>query len=145
MTHILIIMPALNEEQSLPETLKESNRDQAAAIGTKLATIGCDLEPWTDWDAAPIVFTADEVELLARQEHDRWWRERERAGWTLAPTKDTSRKESPYLVPWESLTQAVRDLDREPVRAIPSFLTKVGFTLVRASGSGSGGDGRLPG
>ncbi len=127
--------PSLVGWGDLPETLKDSNRGQAAAIGSKLAAVGCDLESWTDWDAPAVVFTDDEVELLAQQEHDRWWKEREGAGWVFGPVKDAARKTSPYLVPWESLPEEVRELDREPVRALPTFLAKAGFTVTCAARS----------
>ena len=117
--------------EALPESLRESNRRQASDIGRKLRAVGCDIEPLADWDAPPLAFAPDEVELLARMEHDRWSAEREAAGWHLAPEKSEPRRESPYLVPWEDLPDAIRERDRETVRAIPSFLAGIGFAVVR--------------
>jgi hypothetical protein len=124
--------PSMVDWQQLPESLKESNRAQAADIWLKLATIGCDIVPMTDWDAEPPAFTADEIEQLARMEHDRWWKEREAAGWRLAAAKNEARKESPYLIPFEDLPEDVKEIDRATVRALPAFLAEVDFAVVRA-------------
>jgi len=124
--------PALVPWSELPETLKESNRDQAANIGRKLRTIGCGIGPWMDWDAESFRFSEAEVELLSRMEHERWVGERLRDGWTYdAGPKDVERKRSPYLVPWEELDEQVREWDRVAVRGIPTFLARAGFQVVR--------------
>lgn len=123
--------PAMVPWDELPEHLRDSNRDQAAHIGVKLRELGCGLAPLTDWDEPLFTFSADEVERLARMEHDRWVDERRRAGWRPGPVKDVERKISPYLVPWEALTEPVRDQDREPVRQLPRFLAGAGFKIIR--------------
>ena len=41
--------PSLQPWEELPESLKESNRDQAAHIGTKLAAVGRGVVPLADW------------------------------------------------------------------------------------------------
>jgi hypothetical protein len=117
----------------LPETLKRSNRDQAADIEAKLAAIGCSVEPAGGRPEPVTELSPDEVELLARMEHDRWLRERRADGWTLAETKDVERKTTPYLVPWEELPEGVRDFDRDAVRAIPRLVARAGLRIVRAA------------
>jgi hypothetical protein len=123
--------PALREWDELPEHTKEANRAQAADVGTKLAAVGCRIRPWTDWTGDGLRFTAEEIERMAVLEHDRWCRERVAAGWTYAPTRDDQRKTTPYLVPWDQLTEDVKDYDRNAVRALPELLTYAGFEIVR--------------
>ena len=122
--------PSLLPWDSLPETLRDSNRDQASDIERKLDAVGCEAIRATSSDA-PLEFTREEVEVLARMEHDRWVAERTRDGWTLGPERDVSHKTSPYLVPWPELSEHARDLDRETVRGIPTFLSGLGFAVVR--------------
>lgn len=123
--------PSMAPWRELPETLKESNRDQAANIGAKLSVVGCDLAP-LDGQEAAFEFSPDEVEMLGRVEHDRWVRERLRGGWTYAPgEKDVQRKTTPYLVSWEELPEAVKEDDRIFARRLPAFLAGVGFRIVR--------------
>lgn len=133
--------PALRPWDQLPETLRESNRDQAADIGRKLALVGCHLEPSPSWDAEPRPFSSDEVELLARAEHDRWCEERQRQGWQKGEVRDVDAKRSPDLVPWEELTESSKNLDRDAVRAIPLFLARLGYSIVPATGPSPGEEG----
>lgn len=123
--------PALAVWEDLPETLRASNRAQAADLGNKLRTVGCDLVPTTDWDAPPSPFTEAEVEHLAELEHQRWEAERREDGWRLGPERDPDRKLSPYLVPWEKLAEEVKNNDRDAIRALPTFLARAGFAITR--------------
>ena len=121
--------PSLLPWEQLPETLKESNRDQAAHIGTKLAAIGCGIAPLSDWDADQFAFDDGDVEKLAELEHERWVDQRRRDGWTLGP-KDVDDKVTPYLIPWTQLSEEVKEWDRRAVRGIPGFLARTGYQVV---------------
>jgi len=114
----------------LPESLKESNRRQADHIGVKLKAVGCGIAPLTAWDAESFQFTPEEVELMARMEHERFVEERLRAGWRPGP-KDPARKTSPHLVPWKQLSEEIKELDRNPVRGLPRFLARAGLQIYR--------------
>ncbi|HEX6403535.1 MAG TPA: NAD-binding protein [Pseudonocardiaceae bacterium] len=123
--------PALAVWEALPESLRASNRAQAADLGEKLRVIGCELIPRIDWDAPPLPFTQSEVEYLAVLEHQRWQAERRQNGWHQAPFRDPFRKLSPYLVPWENLPEEIKDLDRDAIRVLPTFLARAGFAIAR--------------
>jgi hypothetical protein len=124
--------PSMVKWEQLPESLRESNRRQADHIPIKLQAIGCATIPLGDWRAPPLELTADEVERLARIEHDRWMAERLLDGWTYAPgPKDLSRRTTPWLIPWEDMPDEQRDYDRNTVRNLPRFLAQAGLRLVR--------------
>lgn len=130
--------PSIVSWNDLAESLKESNRQQADHIETKLAVIGCGIEALTDWRFASFEGLPDEVravfdvERLARMEHERWCEERRRQGWSLAPgPKSLKARTSPYLVPWEDLSEDMRDYDRNAVRGLPMFLAQAGFQICR--------------
>lgn len=131
--HTRVENPSMAPWQELPEHLRESNRRQADGIGAKLRAVGCEIWPLVDREPDSLVFTPRELERLARMEHDRWWRERECDGWTYAPEKNVQAKKSPYLVPWEELSEEIREYDRVAVRGIPAFLARAGFRAVRIS------------
>ena len=118
--------------ERLDENLKESNRLFADSIGRKLATAGCTIVPvpLADHDVS-FTFSEEEVEELARAEHDRWCDDLRREGWRWGRWKDSSRREHPGLVPWSELSEDERDKDREPVRELPRMLTLVGFEIQR--------------
>jgi hypothetical protein len=127
--------PALRPWLQLPDDLRESNRDQAAHVAVKLAAIGEVIGPLVDADVAGRQFTDEQVETMARLEHDRWWAERRAAGWR-AGERDPSRRLSPFLVPWEELSEDARERDRQFVRQVPRLLASVGLQAVPPSPPG---------
>jgi hypothetical protein len=114
----------------LDDSRKQSNREQALDIITKLRAVGCDIAPFRDWQTSDFQFSGDEIEILATAEHDRWWKERLADGWTLGP-KDVDRKQSEYLVPWADLPPEIAEYDRIFVREIPAMLAAVGLQVMR--------------
>lgn len=124
--------PAMQPWEQLPESLKQSNRAQAADIEQKLRAIGCGIGP-ASREPAAMSFRPEELERLAVLEHERWVAERRAAGWAPGPVKDVERKLTPYLILWEELTEEIREYDREAVRAIPELLAEAGFEIRRSA------------
>lgn len=123
--------PSMVPWEELPENLKESNRSQAEHISVKLEAIGCDIAITSDWDAELFQFSAEEVELMAEMEHERWVKERLREEWKYDSNKNLEKKTSPALVPWSELSEEEKDKDRNPVRGLPSFLAHARFQIYR--------------
>jgi len=123
--------PSMVPWDQLPEHIRETNRQEADGIGAKLAAVHCTISPMIDWDRAPLQFTAAEVELLARMEHERWMSALQRDGWCHGPAKDAQSRTHPCLVPFEQLPPEQQDKDRDAVRGIPALLSRVGFLVQR--------------
>lgn len=124
--------PSLVAWEELPDTLKRSNRRQADHISTKLKSIDCDVAPLNNWDEPLLVFTDAQIESLAEMEHVHWVKDREADGWRYTNgEKDIEARLSPYLAPWENLTEEVKGYDRDTVRHLPAFLAKAGFEVYR--------------
>lgn len=117
--------------QELPEQFREANRSQVADIPFKLGLIGYELSSGPGFHAKDLKLTADQIEMLAQKEHERWMMERERSGWTHAPQRDDSRKHHPSMVPWESLPEPEKEKDREVIRALPKLIEMAGLRLTR--------------
>ena len=115
------------------EDYKESCLAQARSYRDKVQLLGYELVRVEECDETRRVraFSDDEVEFLAREEHDRWIEERMRAGWVYGPTKDEERKISPYLVPWSELDDGIREYDRDPVREIIGLVESAGLAVIR--------------
>jgi hypothetical protein len=126
--------PSMVDWDELPEDLQESNREQARHIDAKVEAIGCEVRPATDPAPAVREFSPQEVEHLARFEHHRWIGERRAAGWTAGLVKDADRKVTPHLVPWEELSEEIKDYDRRTVENIPEVLAAAGLRVVRTEG-----------
>jgi RyR domain len=118
------------EWDELPEPLKESSRQHADDIPAKLARIGCRLAAARSPNAVREL-TADEIELLARLEHERWCTERRAAGWQLGAATGGPEPRSPWLVRWRDLPEDQREMDRALMRALPKTVADAGFAIVR--------------
>jgi len=111
---------------ALPDDLKYSNMRQAMSIYDKLSLIGCTLSENSD----EYVLSKNEIEFLAEKEHEDWMRERIESGWTLGE-KDVINKKSPYLVPYEMLSEDIKEYDRYTIRNIPELAAMIGLRISR--------------
>ncbi|MDX1944249.1 MAG: NAD-binding protein [Pirellulaceae bacterium] len=113
---------------------KSSCRQQADHIDVKLRAAGCGRIPIGEPDppgTRPFeAFTQEEIERLARMEHNRWCADRYLAGWKHGPT-DKPNKIHADLVPYEALSDSVQQYDRETVLQIPALLTLMGERIIR--------------
>jgi hypothetical protein len=125
---------ALVPWEELPEDLKESNRQQVDHISAYLLTAGYGIKPLSDWDAAAFQFMSEEVELMARLEHNRWMEERINLGWRYGPgQKNPKDKTNPSLVEWESLPSSVKGENLRRINKLPAVLAEGGFQVYRIS------------
>ena len=122
--------------EELPDVYKDSNRRFADRIGRKLQEVGWGImpAPLIAVDGPLATLSEEEVEALAKIEHDGWAEDLMRDGWraTEGP-KDSERKLHPLLVSWEELAEEDREKDRSPVRELPVMLARAGFELYRQS------------
>ena len=110
---------------NLPDDMKYSNIRQALGIYEKLDIIGCCLAPIDD---KPYELTSQEIELLAEIEHEDWMKERIESGWTLGD-KDIENKKTPYLIPYDELSEEIKDYDRDTIRNIPKLVGLIGLEI----------------
>ena len=115
----------------LSPSYQDSNRMQAMDMVRKLASIRCRIVKDNARTSPITVFTANEVESMARDEHDRWMKEKLAAGWVYGPERNNLLRIHPLLIPYDELDEKAKEMDREPVRRIPEWLREVGFGVVR--------------
>ena len=115
----------------LSESDRNSNRQQAEHISAKLTEAGLSIEPSTDWRAQRFIFSEEEIENLARLEHERWVQERTASGVKYGPVKDKKGNTNPCLIPWKELPEEEKEKDRDSVRNLPLLIGMVGFKIVR--------------
>ena len=114
---------------------QESNRRQANFIWTKLSVVGCSIGPVTDWDAPDTFrFSSEEIESLARLEHERWMDEKTNSGWRYGSLRDDARKLHPSLIPYDQLSEPEKEKDRDTIRQIPGLLSRIDFQVNREAG-----------
>jgi hypothetical protein len=124
--------PSMRPWEELDEAMREDNRKFADGIGDKLTATGCILVPMAlrDPDVPQFSFTDAEVELLARQEHERWVQAKLDDGWHFGSPRNDQLKQHDQLVDWKQLDE--RNRDRDPVRQLPEMLELTGFQIQRA-------------
>lgn len=115
---------ALAAWEALPEDLRNANRAAAEHLPILLAAIGRSVRGWTATSFAAL--RDDEREVLARIEHRRWCADRIDRGWRHGPTRDDARRRHPCLVPWEALSEADRQKDRNSVETLLSLWARIG-------------------
>jgi len=69
-------------------------------------------------------------EKLARNAHEVWASERIAAGWRLGPERNDARKEHPSLVPYEQLSEAEKEYDRQVSMQSIKAILAMGFRIV---------------
>jgi hypothetical protein len=69
------------------------------------------------------------TELLARNTHDVWARERVQDGWRFGPERNDRRKEHPLLVPYEQLPESEKDYDRNTAMETLKVILSLGYTI----------------
>jgi len=108
----------------LDETFRQANRDVVAHVPAKLASAGVEPSLWRGLRSLPrltegALYRDDaELEVLSELEHERWSAQRRMDGWrwTDQPRKDDLRRLHPSLVPYQKLTDEVKEFDRGNVR-----------------------------
>lgn len=119
------------EWDELPLDKKNTNRQQIDHTFIKLRAIDYTCIHEDEKFPVKFEFKPEEIELLARMEHNRWKAERKLAGWTYSEYKDDVNKKSPYLIPFDDLPSDIKEFDYEFVENIPHLLSLVNTKIVR--------------
>lgn len=122
---------ALYEWEDLSERYRADNRMVADCYQLKLRDIGCRVIAGNDRRFPSFRLRQDEEEDLARAEHDRWMVAKLADGWRFGPVRDDAARLHPDIVPFDDLSEAIKDLDREQVRVITRIVARQGGTVVR--------------
>jgi hypothetical protein len=72
------------------------------------------------------------MEKLAEAAHEVWMQGKLKDGWTYGPVTDKDKKIHSCLVPYDKLSEADKESDRDMVRGIPRILEAAGFKIVKA-------------
>ena len=102
-------------------------------IRYKVGLLGYEMRRVEGREPTIVEFNDAEIRFLGKVEHGRWNVERLRKGWRWGPEKDIPKKVSPYIIPWDSLSDTVKGYDLKTVAEIPTNLAKLGIELVKVS------------
>ena len=89
----------------------------------------------TPVDTSGVTLTPEIValtELLARNAHDVWARQRLADGWRYGKQRDDGRKEHPCLVPYDELPESEKQYDRNAALETLKAVVALGYVITRA-------------
>lgn len=116
----------LQDWYTLEENFKAANRRAADATKTKLEALGVGgaLADLLDRKVSLPPLDPARREALSKAEHLSWAADRWINGWRFAPERDNTRRLHPDLVPFEDLSEPVKELDRKQVENVLSRLLR---------------------
>ena len=71
------------------------------------------------------------TELLAKNVHDIWARQRLDDGWTYGPERNDQKKKHPCLVPYDQLPESEKDYDRKAALGTIKAIIALGYRIER--------------
>jgi hypothetical protein len=120
----------------LPATYKRSNRRAADHVPAKLGAAGCWAPPGTPVLPSDLDLVQEDLEMLARLEHDAWAIDRRLEGWTAGEVRDDSALVHDCLVPFDELPPPTQSLDRAQIVSLNGGM--LGRSLLAAAAAEPG-------
>lgn len=113
-------MQAANIAQALriPLNLRLAGLQLVPGKQVPLEKLGAARQP-AEEPARKTLSDLENLELLAEAEHNGWMVERELAGWTYGSQRDDALKRHPLLIPYNQLSEADKNYDRETIVGKP--------------------------
>lgn len=85
-------------------------------------------------DTSDVVLPEDLLtltEMIAANVHDVWAAGRIREGWTWGPERNTEKKTTPLLTPYEDLPESEKEFDRNTAYETLKLIVKLGYKVER--------------
>nr|WP_246700457.1 NAD-binding protein [Variibacter gotjawalensis] len=119
------VKPSAEPWERLAEDYRDASRHQSDHLEAKLRAVNFEAvkgDQESKFDLSP-----EEIERLAQMEHARWCAERYIAGWRHGAVRNDATREHPSLEPWDDLSAAEKQKDRDMVHGIPRILKNAGY------------------
>jgi len=71
------------------------------------------------------------TELLAKNAHDIWAKQRLSEGWQLGPQRDDQKLEHPCLIPYEKLPESEKEYDRNAAMQTLKAIVALGYKFIK--------------
>lgn len=85
-------------------------------------------------DTSDVVMSRDLAELtemLAKNAHDIWAKQRIGDGWQYGPQRDDAKKQHPCLVPYHELTESEKEYDRKMAVETLKLIQSLGYRITK--------------
>jgi hypothetical protein len=115
----------------LTNEIKDSNKNQADHILVKIHIIGAKIQELRSPGHELFNFSQEEINLLARIEHNRWMANRYLGGWTFGNERNSKKKITPDLINYDELDENAKEKDRNTITNIPKYLRNLNLEIKR--------------
>jgi hypothetical protein len=92
-------------------------------------------------DTSEVTLTEDIrelTELLAKNTHEVWARQRVSEGWSYGPKRDDAKKEHPGLIPYEELSASEQEYDRNTALETLRVIIALGYDIQKKASNANG-------
>lgn len=122
-----------NPFEDLEQDDKYFNYTQTGQMIKALNEKGYDIVPIDDKSEAITEFSDDELEFLAKNEHEQWCDYKSELGWTYADEKSIENKTNPKLTEWEKLDKETRQFNINTYKNLPKLCSseRVGLKIIK--------------
>lgn len=86
-------------------------------------------------DTSDVLLDADLLELtelIAANTHEVWAKRRQEEGWTYGLERNDEKKETPCYLPYNQLSEAEKEYDRNTAMETIKVLVKLGYRITKA-------------
>lgn len=113
---------------------KYFNYTQTGQMIKALNKKGYSIVPIDDKAEAITEFSPEELEFLAKNEHEQWCEYKAELGWVYGDEKSVENRTNPKLREWETLDEETRQFNINTYKNLPRLCSneKVGLKIVRA-------------
>jgi hypothetical protein len=116
--------PARRPWGQLAPFYRESNVRQVLTVLGSAVAVG---RSWGASAAEAAPPSDEQLDEMARRDHESWLEHYRRNGWTLGPTRDRTARKHPDLLPWEELAPESRAKGRQGVVDALALLETLGY------------------
>ena len=116
--------PARRPWDELTPFYRESNVRQVLTVLGSAVAVG---RSWGASGTAPSPVSDEQLDEMARREHESWLEHLERNGWTWSAQRDRVGKKHPDLLAWDQLSDEAREKTRKGVTDSLGLLETLGY------------------
>ncbi len=115
----------------LPDYIKYSNYKQADLLVKILSELGYGVVDKKTPGESINSFNEDEIQYIAKREHNAWYKLKINVGWRFGTTKDETSKTNPNLVDWDVLSSDKKEQNKHTYRNLPKLCNAVDLKIIR--------------
>jgi len=124
------LRPTHRPWDNLPDEIRNRSRQQADHLWIKLRSLNVKTTAIESTEKEFEIIKDERLEALSKAEHDRWCAYMFYKGWKPGETRDDALKIHTDLIPYEDLSEEIKQYDRNVILNMPLLLKELGYKIV---------------